>query len=108
MTTANGAVNARAARKSLADQIDRLDGILDGLAEALNESVADAVRGVISHAVGEAVHAAVRAVLSSPDLLRAAPARHETADAVPTVADPEVTPRRNPKGILRRARAWAG
>lgn len=31
-------------RKTLADQLDRLDRILDGLAEALNEAVADAVR----------------------------------------------------------------
>jgi hypothetical protein len=110
MTTANGAMNARAARKSLGEQIDRLDGILDGLAVALNESVADAVWGAISHAVGEAVHAAVKEVLSSPDLLRAALARHEPAVAptAATAADPEVTPRRTPKGILRRARAWAG
>ena len=110
MTTANGAMNARAARKSLGDQIDRLDGILDGLAEALNESVADAVRGVISHAVSEAVHAAVKEVLSSPDLLRAALARHEPAAIPPQSigANAEVTPRRTPKGLLRRARDWVG
>ena len=96
MTPANGAMNARAARKSLGDQIDRLDGILDGLAEALNESVADAVRGAISHAVGEAVHAAVKEVLSSPDLLRAALARHEPAatSTHATVTHPEVASRR--------------
>ncbi len=39
------------ARKSLAEQIDRLDGILDGLAEGLQEAVASAV----GQAVGDAV-----------------------------------------------------
>jgi hypothetical protein len=83
MTTGNGAMNARAARKSLGDQIDRLDSILDGLAEALDGAVADAVRGVISHAVGEAVRAAVAEVLSSPELLRAALEKHDPQPAVP-------------------------
>ncbi len=48
------------ARKTLAQQIDRLDAILDGLADALNESVADAVK----QAVGLAVEQAVRGVLA--------------------------------------------
>jgi hypothetical protein len=61
-TTANG----RAQRKSLAEQIDRLDTILDGLADGLNAAVADAVTA----AVGTAVQAAVREVLSNPQLLR--------------------------------------
>jgi hypothetical protein len=65
-------LNGRVARKSLAEQIDRLDGILDGLAEALNGAVADAVRGAVGaavrDAVEEAVAAAVRAVLLNPDV----------------------------------------
>jgi hypothetical protein len=84
-TTTNG--NGRTARKSLADQIDRLDRILDGLSDALNESVAQAVRDVITQAVTEAVQAAVTEVLSSPELLRAALARQE-----PPVPAPEPTP----------------
>ena len=92
MTTANGATNARAARKSLGDQIDRLDGILDGLAEALNESVADAVKGVISRAVSEAVHAAVKEVLSSPDLLHAALEKHAPAPTNPVTSAPHPKP----------------
>src|SRR4051812_33965976 len=51
-------------RKSLAEQIDRLDQILDGLAGALNEGVAAAVK----EAVGEAVRAAVAEILANPDL----------------------------------------
>ena len=92
MTTANGTLNARTARKSLADQIDRLDGILDGLAEALNESVADAVRDVIAETVRQAVHAAVTEVLSSPDLLRATLEKH-----APPPADPMPPPQTQPK-----------
>src|SRR5262245_40835322 len=72
-TTGNG----QGQRKQLAHQLDRFDEILDGLAAALNESVADAVRGAVGQAVREAVEASVREVLSSPELLRAALARHE-------------------------------
>jgi hypothetical protein len=61
-TTTNG----RAQRKSLAEQIDRLDLILDGLADGLSAAVADAVTA----AVGTAVQAAVREVLSNPQLLQ--------------------------------------
>ena len=92
MTTANGTSSARTARKSLADQIDRLDGILDGLAEALNESVADAVKDVIGQAVRQAVHAAVTEVLASPDLLRAALERHAPAAASPAPPAPRPEP----------------
>jgi hypothetical protein len=88
MTTANGTMKARTARKSLGDQIDRLDNILDGLADALNESVADAVKDVIAETVRQAVHAAVAEVLSSPDLLHAALEKHAPmpADSVPPTA----------------------
>lgn len=89
MTTANGTSNARTARKSLADQIDRLDGILDGLAEALNESIADAVKDVIGQAVSEAVEAAVKEVLSSPELLRAALEKHSPPQPAPVPPAPE-------------------
>jgi hypothetical protein len=53
------------ARRTLASQIDRLDGILDGLSEGLSDAVASAVR----EAVGLAVQEAVQAVLTNP-LLR--------------------------------------
>jgi hypothetical protein len=59
-------------RKSLAEQIDRLDAILDGLADALNEAVATAVAGAVKDAVRvavqEAVHAAVLEVLTNAEL----------------------------------------
>jgi hypothetical protein len=55
-------------RKSLSEQIDRLDKILDGLAEALNGAVADAVTQAVSLAVKEAVQTVLTEVLSNPDL----------------------------------------
>jgi hypothetical protein len=55
-------------RKSLSEQIDRLDRILDGLAEALNGAVADAVTQAVSLAVKEAVQTVLTEVLSNPDL----------------------------------------
>jgi hypothetical protein len=55
-------------RKSLSEQIDRLDKILDGLAEALNGAVADAVTQAVSLAVKEAVQTVLIEVLSNPDL----------------------------------------
>jgi hypothetical protein len=55
-------------RKSLSEQIDRLDKILGGLAEALNGAVADAVSQAVGLAVKEAVQSVLTEVLSNPDL----------------------------------------
>jgi hypothetical protein len=57
-------------RKSLSQQLDRLDSILDGLAESLNGAVADAVRDAVGQAVSVAVQEAVRQVLAQPELVR--------------------------------------
>jgi hypothetical protein len=103
MTTTTQHSNGRTVRKSLADQIDRLDTILDGLADALNESVADAVKEVIGRAVSEAVQAAVAEVLSSPELLRAALARHEPPAPAPEPAPPAPTLKEKLKGAAAKA-----
>jgi hypothetical protein len=58
MTTATA--NGRAERKSLASQLDRLDGILDCLSEGLNEAVATAVE--------EGVQAILRELLTNTEL----------------------------------------
>jgi hypothetical protein len=62
----------KAPRKSLAEQIDRLDSILNGLAQSLDEAVATAaagaVREVVTVAVQKAVHMAIVEVLSSVEL----------------------------------------
>jgi hypothetical protein len=86
-TTTNGRT-----RKSLAEQIDRLDAILDGLADALNEAVADAVKGAVTAAVQEAVHAAVVEVLTNAELrkrlgLIQPPASQPSAPVVVLLAD---------------------
>jgi hypothetical protein len=108
-TTNNG---QQQQRKSLATQLDRLDVILDGLANALNESVADAVRDVVGAVVKDAVASTVREVLSSPELLRAALAKH---GPLPT-EQPAPVPQRRPitetiggglKALCRKAREAA-
>jgi hypothetical protein len=86
--------HARVQRKSLSEQIDRLDGILDGLAEALNGAVADAV----GLAVRQAVESTVRELLGQPQLLRAALALHEPQEAKPAPEAP--APRRSLRAAL--------
>jgi hypothetical protein len=55
-------------RKTLASQLDRLDGILDGLSEGLNDAVASAVREAVGLAVQEAVQAVLTELLTNPAL----------------------------------------
>ena len=66
MTTLNA--NGRAERKSLANQIDRLDGILDGLADGLNQAVVASVKEAVTEVVSKAVVAAVKEVLTNAEL----------------------------------------
>ena len=76
-TTTNG----RAARPTLATQIDRLDRLLDGLSENLTEAVADAVRA----AVVQAVQTVLTEVLTNPAVLasRVLPLTFQLRDATP-------------------------
>jgi hypothetical protein len=96
-------------RKTLASQLDRLDGILDALSDGLNQAVASAVEGAVHQAVeaavrqavGQAVQEAVQAVLAevltNPDL--------QAALRVAT-APPPPAPANTVKGAL--AWAWNG
>jgi len=71
MTNATTAgFNGKAPRKTLADQLDRLDAIIDALAAGLNETVADVVRQAVTAAVQQALEGLAQAALSNPDLLR--------------------------------------
>jgi hypothetical protein len=87
-------------RKSLAEQIDRLDAILDGLSEALQGAVAAAVQEAAGRAVQEAVRAVLAQVLTDPALReRALPAESRPAPQAdsPSVAQP-----------LARLATWLG
>ena len=85
MTTTNADGRAR---KSLAEQIDRLDAILDGLSEALEGAVATAVSQAVGVAVKEAVQGVLAEVLTNSALReRALPAEHPPA---PQAASPSV------------------
>jgi hypothetical protein len=55
-------------RKSLAEQIDRLDAILDGLSDALQGAVSQAVQEAVSVAVKEAVRAVLTEILTNAEL----------------------------------------
>src|SRR6476659_7505564 len=79
-TAVSAGVNGRQ-KKTLAYQLDRLDGILDGLADALTGVVADAVRQAVGLAVREAVEVAARELLTRPELQAPPPA--------PVVSSPE-------------------
>jgi len=91
-------------RKSLAEQIDRLDGILDGLADGLNEAVVGAVKEAVTLAVRQAVQAVMTEVLTNKDLvgLLRGPL---TQAAAATAPEPAVS---RPAGVLSRVGAWAG
>jgi hypothetical protein len=86
--------NGAAPRKTLAQQIDRLDGILDGLDAALHGAVADAVREAVGPIVLQAVQLAVAETLSSPEAIRAALEKH------PPLPTPAVLPMRRRKPSL--------
>src|SRR5262245_42462070 len=100
-TTTMNAPNGRTARKSLAEQIDRLDQILDGLADALQEAVTQAVQAAVEVAVREAVRAVLSEVLTSPEVLdRFRP------PAAPPAPVPAETPAPQTVGRVSRLRGW--
>jgi hypothetical protein len=118
-TTTNGQ-----ARKSLAEQIDRLDAVLDGLADGLNDAVAAAVKDAVGMAVQQAVQAVMREALANPELLArlgavaapapapasAAPAPAAALPASPTSAAPEAPKsgwKRRWGSMCRTSAAWA-
>ena len=76
-------------RKTLAGQLDRLDGILDGLADGLNEAVASAVKEAVGAAVTEAVQAVLVEVLTNPALRDQLRGAASPDPAAPSGAAPE-------------------
>jgi hypothetical protein len=105
-------MNGAPQRKSLASQLDRLDGIIDALADGLNQAVAGVVREAVTVAVQEAVQGLVGQLLTHPEVARrlAGPAPQE---APPAYVDAEVgsVPQPEPRraGVARKlGRAWHG
>jgi hypothetical protein len=87
------------ARKSLAEQIDRLDSMLDGLADGLNDAIAAAVKDAVGMAVQQAVQAVMREMLTSPELLA------RLGAAVPAAAPGQENA---PKAKASWKRRWLG
>jgi hypothetical protein len=74
-------------RKQLADQLDRLDGIIDSLSDGLNQAVAGAVEAAVGQAVKQAVEGVLTELVSNPTV-RELLARTATAAAAgPTPAE---------------------
>ena len=71
MSNTNSAVaDGKPARKTLASQLDRLDGIIDVLADGLNETVAQVVQQAVTTAVQQALDGLLQAAVANPDLVR--------------------------------------
>ena len=99
MTTMTTNTDGRT-RKSLAEQIDRLDAILDGLSDALQGAVAAAVQEAAGRAVKEAVQAVLSQALTNPALRE----RALSAESPPAPrADSPSVPR-----PLARLATWLG
>lgn len=90
-------IDGKLRRKSLGDQLDRLDGILDLLAAGLPQAVADAARA----GTRDAVRAALAEVLADPNPRPLVPGQKPRAE-------PRARPRPRPRPALvalgRRAR----
>lgn len=79
-------------RRTLQDQLDRMDKILDGLAEALEGAVAMAVGDAVQTAVKEAVYTAIAEFAKNPQLLSA-----PTVNGTMTPEQPAVLAQEPPK-----------
>jgi hypothetical protein len=93
-TTTNGKP-----RKQLADQLDRLDGIIDALAEGLNGAVADAAREGTRLAVKDAIVE----IMTNPDLRALLAPSVAPAPPPPTPAAPPAAVPPTPK----KPRLWS-
>jgi hypothetical protein len=98
MSTMTVSPNGRV-RKSLANEIDRLNQILDGLADGLNEAVADAVQ----NAVAQAIQTALSEVLTSPAVIEQL--RQKIGSPVTTPVQPKISV---VKSGCRRLLSWIG
>ena len=94
MATSTPSMNGR---KSLASQIDRLDGILDGLAEGLYDAVAMLVKEAVTTAVKESVQAVLTELLTNPAVM---------AKIHAPQVDQEQSEPKEPKPTIRERLSW--
>jgi hypothetical protein len=106
MSLATMSPNGRV-RKSLANEIDRLNQILDGLADGLNEAVATAVQTAVVVAVQQAIKGALKEILNSPAFIEELQKK-----LVPPVSAPAAVPVKPKmqavKNGCRRVLGWIG
>src|SRR5262249_21016611 len=103
--TPRGGPNDRPRRKTLSDQLDRLDGVIDDLSDGLNQAVAHAVERGVSTAVERAVQGVLQAALASPEVARQLAL---STPAAPPVEQEGVALREDRRflgGVLERASA---
>jgi hypothetical protein len=91
-------------RKSLAEQLDRLDAILDGLSEALEGAVVSAVQQAVSIAVKEAVQGVLTELVTNPAVLAMLRGPATPPQSPPPVAAPSPV-RQRLAGLAGRAKA---
>jgi hypothetical protein len=94
-------------RKTLSDQIDRLDSLIAGLPDGLNEAVASALKEATATAVQEAVRQALLEVLTNPDILTLMGGVTPMQQAPTLTEGPTDEPKGRP-GLYERVGAWAG
>src|SRR5262245_29271692 len=87
--TTTTVANDRPRRKTLSEQLDRLDGVIDDLSDGLNQAVAHAVERGVSTAVERAVQSVLQAALANPEVARQLALATPAAPSVePEVAAP--------------------
>ena len=107
-TTMNGA----AQRKTLASQLDRLDGIINAMADGLPKTIADVLREAVTVAVQETIQTVITELLSQPERLRQLAGLNAPAPApVPAPSEPVVPPQNQTSPAsatskLRRVWTW--
>jgi hypothetical protein len=94
-------------RKSLAEQLDRLDAILDGLSDALQGAVADAVQHAVGLAVKDAVQGVLSELLANPAVLAMlrGPTTPTSPEGPPAATAPSPV-RERLAGLAGRAKAF--
>jgi hypothetical protein len=96
-------------RKSLGEQIYRLEHILNGLGDGLNQAVAGAVEQAVEAAVRQAVQGLIAELVTNPDLVAAirtvltTPANPTASDESRNGSSPDQTPRGGLRGWLKSA-----